>query len=74
MSGCFCELGMTQLVNIVTCNDMVLTNEPLLYSEIHVNEPFATSDRNAVWFSVVDRNVVNQVSQKSMSTKHCGKS
>jgi len=65
MNDCFCELGMTQLVSCVTCNDMVLTNEPLLYSEIHVKEPFANanSDHNAVWFSVVDRNVVNPVSQ-----------
>jgi len=74
---CFCEPGMTQLLNSVTCNDhildLVLTNdwnERLIYSEIHVDEPFC----NTVWFCIVDHRVVNPVSHNSMSTTYCWKS
>lgn len=74
---CFCEFGMTQLVNTVTCNDhildLVLTNEQLIYSEVYVDEPFANSDHNTVRFSITDHRVPNPIPNKSLFTKYCWK-
>jgi len=72
---CFCKFGMVQLVNDVTCNDhildLVLTNEPLIFTHISVDVPFANSDHNTVQFSVgVDR-VSEFVSGTLTSSTYC---
>ena len=68
---------MTQLVNTATCNehiiDLLLTNEQLIYSKVYVDEPFANSDHNTVWFSIVDHRVPNLMFNKSLLTKYCWK-
>jgi len=74
---CFCEMGMTQLVNAATCNehilDLVLTNEQLTFSEVCVDVPFANSDHNTVRFSITDHTASNALPNKSVFNKYCWK-
>ena len=72
---CFCKFGMEQLVNDITCNDhildLVLTNEPLIITQIYVDAPFANSDHNTVWFTVAVDKVSEFVSSNLTSAPYC---
>ena len=66
---------MVQLVNDTTCNDhildLVLTNEPLIFTQIYVDVPFANSDHNTVQFSVAVNRVSEHVSGNLTSATYC---
>ena len=51
-----CITGLTQLVTQPTCNrnilDLILTNEPLIVSDLHVDIPLASSDHNSINFEL----------------------
>jgi len=62
-------------VNDTTCNDhildLVLTNEPLIFTQVYVDAPFANRDHNMVQFSVAVDRVSNLVSGNLTSVTYC---